>query len=98
MEFDCKNPATVADSLTRTVCVKKTQQSLLRLAILGLFAGVYIGFGAQLATMVSHDVAAFLGVPREESQPILMSEHTTTFDVAGQDLSVAPMRARQGDG
>jgi len=62
MEFDCKNPATVADTLTRTVCVKKTQGSILRLTILGMFAGVYIGFGAQLATMVTHDLAGFLGV------------------------------------
>jgi len=62
MEFDCKNPATVADGLTRTVCVKKTQASFVRLLILGIFAGVYIGFGAQLATMVTHDAAAFLGV------------------------------------
>lgn len=62
MEFDCKTPATVADSLTRTVCVKKTQQSVLNLAILGIFAGVYIGFGAQLATFVTHDAAAFLGL------------------------------------
>jgi formate/nitrite transporter len=62
MEFDCKNPATVADSLTRSVCVKKTQASFVRLTILGIFAGVYIGFGAQLATMVTHDMAAFLGV------------------------------------
>ncbi len=62
MEFDCKNPATVADGLTRTVCVKKTQQSFIRLSILGIFAGVYIGFGAQLATLVTHDLAAFVGV------------------------------------
>jgi formate/nitrite transporter len=62
MEFDCKTPATVADSLTRTVCVKKTQQSVLNLAILGLFAGVYIGFGAQLATFVTHDLAAYVGL------------------------------------
>ncbi len=62
MEFDCKTPATVADSLTRTVCVKKTQQSVLNLTILGIFAGVYIGFGAQLATFVTHDAAAFLGL------------------------------------
>lgn len=62
MEFECKNPATVADTLTRSACVKKTRESFVRLAILGLFAGVYIGFGAQLATMVTHDLAAFAGV------------------------------------
>lgn len=62
MEFDCKAPANVADSLTRTVCVKKTQQSVLNLTILGIFAGVYIGFGAQLATLVTHDLAAHVGL------------------------------------
>ena len=62
MEFECKTPATVADTLTRTTCVKKTQENLLRLTVLGILAGVYIGFGAQLATMVTHDVADFLGV------------------------------------
>ncbi|MEA3356695.1 MAG: formate/nitrite transporter family protein [Candidatus Bipolaricaulota bacterium] len=61
-EFDCKTPATIADTLTRTVCIKKTQESALRLTILGIFAGVYIGFGAQLAIMVTHDMASFLGV------------------------------------
>ena len=62
MNFECKTPATVADTLTRTVCVKKTQESALRLSILGLFAGVYIGFGAELAIMVTHDMGSFLGV------------------------------------
>ncbi len=62
MEIGCKNPATVADSLTRTVCVAKTQASALKLTILGIFAGVYIGFGAELAIMVTHDMAGFLGV------------------------------------
>ena len=62
MEFDCKTPATVADTLTRSVCVQKTHGSVLRLTILGIFAGVYIGFGAQLAITVSHDLASFLGV------------------------------------
>jgi len=62
VEFDCKTPATIADTLTRSVCIKKTQESALRLTILGIFAGVYIGFGAQLAIMVTHDMASFLGV------------------------------------
>ncbi len=62
MDIGCKTPATIADTLTRTLCVKKVQASALRLSILGLFAGVYIGFGAQLAIMVTHDLAGFLGV------------------------------------
>ena len=62
MEFECRTPATVADTLSRTVCVKKTNESVLRLSVLGILAGVYIGFGAQLATMVTHDLAGLLGV------------------------------------
>ena len=62
MEVSCKNPATIADTLARSVCVAKTQASALKLTILGIFAGVYIGFGAQLAIMVTHDMAGFLGV------------------------------------
>lgn len=62
MDIGCKTPATIADTLTRTLCVKKVQASALRLSILGFFAGVYIGFGAQLAIMVTHDLAGFLGV------------------------------------
>jgi formate/nitrite transporter len=61
MEFDCRTPATVADTLTRTVCVRKTQESLGKLFILGFLAGVYIAFGAQLAITVTHDLAANLG-------------------------------------
>jgi formate/nitrite transporter len=62
MDFECRTPATIADTLTRTVCRQKTRESILRLTILGFFAGVYIGFGAQLAIMATHDLAAFVGV------------------------------------
>jgi len=44
------------------VCVKKTHYVFYKLFILGILAGVYIGFGAELATMVGHDVAKYLGV------------------------------------
>jgi formate/nitrite transporter len=62
MEVNCKTPAAVAETLTETVGVAKTKAGALRLTILGIFAGVYIGFGAQLAIMVTHDMADFLGV------------------------------------
>jgi len=62
MDFDCRTHATIADKLTRTVCRQKTRESILRLTVLGFFAGVYIGFGAQLATMVTHDLAGVIGV------------------------------------
>lgn len=36
--------------------------SILKLMILGILAGVYIGFGACLATMIGHDAAKYVGV------------------------------------
>ncbi len=62
MDVTCKTPAAIAEVLTETVGVAKTKAGALRLTILGIFAGVYIGFGAQLAIMVTHDMAGFLGV------------------------------------
>ncbi|MDI6850503.1 MAG: formate/nitrite transporter family protein [bacterium] len=62
MEIECRAPANVADQLTNDVCVKKVTASFTKLFVLGILAGVYIGFGAQLATMVGHDLAKYLGI------------------------------------
>ncbi|MFH1799047.1 MAG: formate/nitrite transporter family protein [Candidatus Omnitrophota bacterium] len=59
---DCKTPANVADALANSICVKKTNASIVKLLILGFFAGAYIAFGAALATLVGHDAAKFVGV------------------------------------
>ncbi|HOL49628.1 MAG TPA: formate/nitrite transporter family protein [bacterium] len=40
---------------------KKVALRFLPMAILGFLAGVYIGFGAQLYTMVTHDLTKYLG-------------------------------------
>ncbi len=61
MEMNSKTPAAIAEALTETIGVAKTKANTLRLTILGIFAGVYIGFGAQLAIMVTHDMSSFLG-------------------------------------
>lgn len=58
----CKTPANVAETLSRTTCVQKTTASDWKLIVLGIFAGVYIGFGAAIATLVGSDSAKFLGV------------------------------------
>lgn len=60
--FSCKTPANVADTLSKTVCVQKTNSSIFKLIVLGILAGVYIGFGAAFATLVSSDLAKFVGV------------------------------------
>ncbi|MFC1566750.1 formate/nitrite transporter family protein [bacterium] len=60
--IESKPPAVIADTLARKVSVKKANMSLLHLMILGIFAGVYIGFGAGIATLVSSDLSKFVGV------------------------------------
>ena len=62
MSFDCRDPKKVALTLSRKALVGKSRRRALDLVILGVLAGVYIGFGAQLATMVTRDASAFVGV------------------------------------
>lgn len=62
LNIDCKTPANVADTLSRTICVQKTNTSAFKLIVLGILAGAYIGFGACLATLVGHDLAKYLGL------------------------------------
>ncbi len=62
VSMDCKTPANIAAALANSICVKKTDASWVKLLILGFFAGVYISFGAALATLVGHDAAKYVGV------------------------------------
>lgn len=55
-------PAAVAHAVSRTVSPVKAKLSFLNLLILGLFAGIYIGFGAALATLVGSDAPQFVGL------------------------------------
>jgi len=41
---------------------QKASLPMRSLVILGILAGVYIGFGAELSTMVTHDLARYMGV------------------------------------
>ena len=62
MSIECKNPANIASSLADSICVKKVHLNFLSLSILGIFAGAFIGFGAELATIIGHDMGKFVGV------------------------------------
>jgi formate/nitrite transporter len=62
INIGCKTPANVADTLSKTTCVKKTNAQVWKLIILGILAGVYIAFGAAIATLVASDASKFLGV------------------------------------
>lgn len=59
---DCNTPATIAGALANSICVTKTNASVVKLLILGFFAGAYISFGAAIATLVGHDAAKYVGV------------------------------------
>jgi formate/nitrite transporter len=55
-------PQDVAKSLTNTICVNKTNANAFKLLILGILAGVYIGFGSSIATLVLADASKFVGI------------------------------------
>jgi len=60
--FDAKSPAAVAESVVQKIGVGKATASWFNLLVLGILAGVYIGFGSALATIVSHDAAKYIGL------------------------------------
>lgn len=55
------SPQEIAESVVE-ISKKKCQLRILPMVLLGLLAGVYIGFGGELCTMVTHDLAKYLGV------------------------------------
>jgi len=59
---DDKAPNTIAETVAQKIGVGKTTSPWLSVLVLGILAGAYIGFGGMLATTVSFDMAAHLGV------------------------------------
>jgi len=57
-----KAPATIAETVAQKVGVGKTTAPWISVLVLGILAGAYIGFGGVLATTVTFDMAAILGV------------------------------------
>lgn len=62
IDINCNPPASIASKIAETIGVKKANASVYNLLILGIFAGVYIGFGAAFATLVSSDLSEFVGI------------------------------------
>ncbi|OGC08662.1 hypothetical protein A2230_05945 [candidate division WOR-1 bacterium RIFOXYA2_FULL_36_21] len=62
IDASSKNPSLVADTLSKTICVQKTNTSILKLIVLGILAGLYIGFGSAIATLVATDVFRYVGL------------------------------------
>jgi len=59
--YQHRSPQAVAEIVTKAAGVKKATASILNILILGVLAGVYIGFGAALATLVGSDAAKTFG-------------------------------------
>jgi formate/nitrite transporter len=60
MKMSDKSPPEIAQSVCEIGC-KKIQIPLLKMFVLALFAGAYIGFGAQLMTTAKVGLAAVVG-------------------------------------
>ncbi|MBI5699275.1 formate/nitrite transporter family protein [Candidatus Saganbacteria bacterium] len=58
---DFFSPQEIAQNIL-AVGKKKCSLNFLSVILLGLLAGVYIGFGAELMTMVTHDLGKFVGL------------------------------------
>ena len=60
--LDDKAPNTIAETVAQKVGVGKTTSPWFSVLVLGILAGAYIGFGGMLATTVTFDMAAHLGI------------------------------------
>lgn len=56
-----KSPKQINDTIQESG-ITKTSMDSSRLLVLGLLAGAYVGFGAQIATTVSIDAAQYVGI------------------------------------
>ena len=61
-EVDDKTPAMVGKCFSEKIGIVKATCSWWKTFILGVLAGAFIGFGGELSTMVTHDMAKYLGV------------------------------------
>jgi len=61
-DYEHRSPQGVAQMVTKSVGVKKAKIPVMDALVLGILAGVYIAFGAALATLVAHDAASHVGV------------------------------------
>jgi len=55
------SPGEVAQNVAQ-IGKSKSELRMLPMLLLGMLAGVYIGFGAELCTMVTHDLSKYLGI------------------------------------
>lgn len=58
---DCKTPTCIARHLSNTIMLAKAHTPFSKLFILGFLAGIYVGFGGEIAAVVNQQSASILG-------------------------------------
>jgi formate/nitrite transporter FocA (FNT family) len=58
---DLLSPEEIAVKIVES-CKKKSELAIIPMIVLGILAGLYIGFGAEVFLMVSHDLAERMGI------------------------------------
>ncbi len=58
---ECRTPSQVANFIIKDLMVTKANFDWRKIILLGILAGVYIGFGCEISTLAAHDGATFSG-------------------------------------
>lgn len=58
---ECRNPKQAANFIIKELMVTKANSGFLKVVLLGILAGIYIGFGCEISTLAGHDGATFSG-------------------------------------
>jgi formate transporter len=61
LNVECRNPNQTANFIIKELMVTKANSGFWKVVLLGILAGVYIGFGCEISTLAAHDGAAFSG-------------------------------------
>jgi formate transporter len=61
INIECRTPSQVANFIIKDLMVAKANSGFLKVVLLAILAGVYIGFGCEISTLAAHDGAGFSG-------------------------------------
>jgi len=61
INYECRNPSQVANYIMKELMVAKANSGFLKVILLGILAGIFIGFGCEITTLAAHDTASFIG-------------------------------------
>ena len=61
INFECRTPHQNPPFIIREMMVAKASAGFLKVFLLAILAGVYIGFGGEVSTLAAHDGVKFFG-------------------------------------